>query len=360
MNIGVLKETKNGETRVAAVPETVVKYIAQGFNVLVESGAGKASGFDDEEYIKSGAAVLKMRADVMKRSDFIFSIRRIPPQDYPYLRPGQILAADYETARYPEEVRSLAAKGVTVLALERMPRISRAQSMDILSSQNNLAGYKAALLGMNALNRGVPLMITAAGTIPPAKCLVLGAGVAGLQAVATLKRMGAVVYASDVRAAAKEQVESLGGNFLLVDETADFENKSGYASEISAEYLMKQKEMVAEQLKQTDILITTALSAGKKAPLLVTSGMLGEMPENAAVIDMAGGNVELNLSREDLKIVQDNNLAALVPHSASRLFSRNILNLLEAYGGGSFRLDLKDEILAAICVCHNGKVLAGN
>lgn len=358
MNIGILKETEAGETRVAAVPETIAKYISWGFNVFVEARAGENSGFDDEVYIKSGAAVLKKRTEIFQNSDFILSIRRICLHDYQFLRPGQILIADYETARYPDEVKVLASKGVTVLALERMPRISRAQSMDILSSQNNLAGYKAALLGIDLLNRGVPLMITSAGTIPPAKSLVLGAGVAGLQAVATLKRMGAVVYASDVRAAAKEQVESLGGKFLVVEDAANFESKSGYASEISAEYLLKQKEIVKEQLKQTDILITTALSAGKKAPLLVSADMLEEMPKNSVVIDMAGGNVEINPARLDLKVVQNSNLASLIPYSASRLFSRNILNLFEAYGSGNFKLNLDDEILSAICVCYNGKVMA--
>lgn len=355
MIIGVLKENRGGETRVAAVGESIVKYTGWGFECLVEEKAGHKAGFSDEDYIKSGAKIVS-RDEIFAKADIIMSIWGILPESYVQLRVGQILIADFETGRYPEYVRELAQRGVTALALEKMPRISRAQSMDILSSQNNLAGYKAALLGINSLNRGVPLMITSAGVVSPAKALVIGAGVAGLQAIATLKRMGAMVYASDVRAAAKEQVESLGGRFLIVDEKADFEGKGGYASEITSEYLLKQKDLINEQLKQTDILVTTALTGGKNVPVLVKKEMLFGMPPHAVIIDMAGGNVESNEKRPDILLVQDNNLAALVPNSASRLFARNIQNLLEMYGGKDFKLHLDDEILSAVCICYNGKV----
>lgn len=356
MIIGILKETRDGETRVAAVPETVMKYAGWDFEVMVESDAGIKAGFDDDDYIKAGALVYSSRGEIFGKADIILKIWGVDPQEYALLRPGQIVIADFESGRYPERLEKLAATSATVLGLEKMPRISRAQSMDVLSSQNNIAGYKAALLGINSLNRGVPLMITSAGTISPAKALVLGAGVAGLQAIATLKRMGAVIYASDVRAAAKEQVESLGGRFLVVEEGADFEGRGGYANEITPEYLLKQQNMVAEQLKQTDILITTALSASKKVPLLVNAEMLKAVPENAVVIDMADGNVDKKGARSDILVVQDNNLAALIPNSASRLFARNILNLIDFYGGKDFKLHLDDEIMAAICICYNGKL----
>lgn len=355
MIIGVLKENRDGETRVAAVGESVLKYVGWGFECLIEKDAGEKPGFPDEDYIKNGAKIVS-RQEIFEKADIVLSIWGIAPEEYDRLRVGQILIADFETGKFPERISTLSQKGVTVLALEKMPRISRAQSMDILSSQNNLAGYKAALLGVNSLNRGIALMITAAGVISPAKALVIGAGVAGLQAIATLKRAGAIVYASDVRAAAKEQVESLGGRFLVVDEKADFEGAGGYASDITPEYLLKQKDLITEQLKQTDILITTALTGGKSVPVLVKKEMLWGMPQRAVIIDMAGGNVEKNDARQDILLVQDNNLAALVPNSASRLFSRNIQNLLATYGGKDFKLHLDDDILSAICLCFNGKI----
>lgn len=355
MIIGVLKEIRDGETRVAAVPPIVVKYAGWGMKIAVEAAAGQKAGFPDDEYIKAGAEICS-REEVFAKADIVLSIWGLEPEQYYMLRAGQILIADFESGRYPERAEWLSHKGVTVLALEKMPRISRAQGMDILSSQNNLAGYKAALLAMNSLNRSVPMMITSAGTLPPVKSLVIGAGVAGLQAIATLKRAGSIVYASDVRAAAKEQVESLGGRFLVVDEKADFEGQGGYASEITPEYLLKQKDLITEQLKQTDILITTALTGGKTVPVLVTKEMLWSMSGRSVIVDMAGGNVEPNEKRTDILLIQDKNLAALLPDSASRLFARNIFNLLEMYGGKDFKLHLDDEILSAICICYNGKV----
>lgn len=355
MKIGILKETRNGEKRVAAIPETIKKYISWENKVIVEKNAGHAAGFIDNDYIRAGGLIVDSREQIFTEADILLSIWAPEPEEYKFLRPDQILIADFESGRYLERATQLSKTGITALALEKMPRISRAQSMDILSSQNNLAGYKAALLAINALNRGISLMITSAGTIPPAKALVMGAGVAGLQAIATLKRMGAVVYASDVRAAAKEQVESLGGRFLVVTEGADFEEKGGYSGTISPEFLLKQKELITEQLKQTDILITTALSGGKSVPLLVTNSMLSVMPQNAVVVDMAGGNVEKNENmRPDIILIQNNNLASLMPDSASRLFAKNIYNLLEAFGGKNFKINLEDEIMSAICLTYNG------
>lgn len=356
MKIGVLKEHKSGENRVAAVPETVMKYVALGFTVMVESQAGVAAGFENKLYADAGADITLNRKNIFDMADIILSVWGIPEHEYNLLQPKQILIADFESLKYPKKIKRLAKTGVVALALERMPRISRAQIADIMSSQSNIAGYKAAMLGMNLLNRAIPLMMTAAGTIVPAKALVLGAGVAGLQAIATLKRMGAVVYASDVRASAREQIESLGGRFLSVDDNADFENQAGYAGEISEQYLAKQKQVLTEQLKQTDILITTALSAGGKAPELISAAMASVMPQYAVIVDMAGGNVASANLRADILLVKERNMAALVPDTASKLFARNVLNLLEMYGGKNFNLPPDDEILKAIAICGYQKL----
>lgn len=351
MKIGVLKEERGGETRVAAVPETVMKYTAWGFEVMIESNAGGAAGFEDKLYSAAGADIIINRQNIFDNADIILSVWGVDEQEYSLLRAKQILIADFESFKYPQRAEKLAKTGVVALALERMPRISRAQPADILSSQSNIGGYKAAMLGMNLLNRAVPLMMTAAGTVVPAKALVLGAGVAGLQAIATLKRMGAVVYASDVRAAVREQVESLGGRFLSVDDSADFENRTGYAAEVSAQYLAKQKLVITEQLKQTDILITTALSADGKAPELISAVMVSVMPPHAVIVDMADGNVEAENLRDDILIIGNRNLATLVPDTASKLFARNMLSLLEMYGGKNFNLPPDDELLSAIALC---------
>lgn len=347
MIIGILKEERKGETRVAAVPDTVKKYTAAGFEVLVEKEAGQSAGFPDEFYRVAGGNIVS-REKILRQADILIKIWCLPKKDFLLLHAGQILIADMETYHHPEYAQSLSALGVVVLALEKMPRISRAQGMDILSSQSNLAGYKAAILAVDLLNRGTALMMTPAGTIAPAKALILGAGVAGLQAASTLKRLGAVVYVSDVRAAAKEQAESLGVKFLTVDANADFENKKGYAAGVSRDFLLRQKRIVAEQLKQTDILITTAFSAGKKAPLLADDKMLAGMPGNPVVVDISGGNVAGKNLRPDIVFIQDENLATKLPNSASRLFSGNVWNLISTYGGTAFNISADDEIMAAI------------
>lgn len=349
MIIGILKEERKNETRVAVVPDTVKKYTDTGFEVWFEKNAGKLSGFSDGAYLSASAKAV-IREKILQHADILIKIWCLPEKDFSQLHSGQILIADMETYHHPEYAQSLSALGVEVLALEKIPRISRAQSMDILSSQNNLAGYKAALSAVDLLNRGTALMMTPAGTIAPAKALILGAGVAGLQAAATLKRLGVMVYMSDVRAAAKEQAESLGAKFLTVDAKVDFENSEGYASEVSRNFLLKQKEVVAKQLKQTDILITTAFSAGKKVPLLVDDKMLAGMPLDPVVVDISGGNITDKNVRPDIVIIRDENLAARLPNSASRLFSGNVWNLISAYGGDAFKISGDDEIMTAIRV----------
>lgn len=355
MILGILKETAPDESRVAGVPESVMKYVGAKIKVLVEQNAGLAAGFDDESYLKAGANITT-RDEILNSADVILKIWGIEEAEISYLKAGQIIIADFENLRDLSLLEKLCKTGATLLALEKMPRLTRAQNMDILSSQNSLAGYKAALIGLNALKRAVPMMITSAGTIAAAKALVLGAGVAGLQAIATLKRMGAVVYASDVRAAAREQAQSLGARFIVVDEKADFEAAGGYSSEITPEYLLKQKELIKERLKQTDILITTALSGGKSAPVLVTSDMAAQMPFQSVIVDIAGGNVIPPQNRPDIVFIQNKNMPSYIAESASRLFSQNVYNLIMQYGGADFKFVDNDEILSALCLCFNGKI----
>jgi NAD(P) transhydrogenase subunit alpha len=355
MNLGVLKETALNETRVCSTPETVLAYDRMKIKVLVESGAGDKSSVTDQAYKKAGALIVS-RQELWQKADIVIGVRGIEPAEYACLRQGQILIADFRTSRYPQRIPLLASSGATAIALEKMPRISKAQSMDILSSQNTVAGYKAAIMATNLLDRMIPMMMTAAGHVKPAQALVLGAGVAGLQALATLKRFGAVVYASDVRLAAKEQVESLGGIFLNSDQKEDFEDLNGYADRVSETYLLELREQIRKRLSQTDILITAALSAGREIPLLVTSQMLSLMPSGGVIIDMANGNVEPT-NRSDLIRIGNDSLATLLPVTASRFFAQNVLNFIQAFGGIRFKIDLKDDIMSAVCVCHQGAVL---
>ena len=353
MIIGILKNTQP-DPRVATTPEIVMKYGELGMTVFMEKDAGKAAGFPDDSYIKAGAVIKKSRAEILEKADVLIALWAPPVNELSEAKNKKIIITGYAPTK--EILKAVCKTGTTFLALENLPRLSRVQDMDILSSQNNLGGYKAALLAIDSLNRAVPLMMTSAGTVPAAKALVLGAGVAGLQAIATLKRMGAEVWASDVRAAAKEQVESLGARFVDVDDKANFENDAGYASQTSPEYLLKQKERLTEQLKKTDILITTAWTGNKKAPLLVNADMVQNMPLNAVIVDMAEGNVERPTKRPDIVFIQDKNLPARVAHSASRFFARNVYKFIEFYGGARFAYHPEDEIMKTTCLCFNGKI----
>lgn len=355
MKIGILKEQTTGETRVAATPETVMKYGALGIDVWVENNAGKEAGFDNDSFLKAGAVIKENRADIFQHADILLEIFSPVSEELSNLKAGQIFIAGHTPSA--ENLPVLCQTGATFFALEKLPRLSRVQDMDILSSQNNLAGYKCAILALDSLNRAAPLMMTSAGTIPAAKALVLGAGVAGLQTIATLKRMGVRVFASDVRAAAKEQVESLGAQFLIVDEKANFENTAGYADKTSPEYMLKQKELITNQLKQTDILITTAWVQNKEAPLLVSAAMAENMPSNAVIVDMSGANVERPEKRADIVFIQDKNMPARIPFSSSRFYARNIYNFIALYGGAAFAFHPDDEIMKAVCLCFNGKIM---
>ncbi len=367
MIISIPKECIDGETRVAATPETVKKFIAAGMDVRIEHNAGENAGYTDADYKAAGAVICDAPAETYNNADIILKINAPLEQELAFIKREAIILANFQALAEKERLKLFAKAGLTCFALDLMPRISRAQSMDILSSQSNLAGYAAVLEAFNTLNKAAPLMMTAAGTVPPAKVLVLGAGVAGLQAIATAKRLGAQVFASDVRPAVKEQVESLGAKFVEVDSDESFETAGGYAKETSAEYKRKQAEAVAEQLTKTDVAITTALIPGKKAPILITKKMLAAMPKGAVIVDMAsasGGNVEgcINAQTVEIggvKIIGNSNLAAKLPASASALFARNIYNflapMLDKKGGVNFNFD--DELVVGTCAVRNGEVL---
>lgn len=368
MLIAVPKEIKNGETRVAVSPEIVKKYKAMGLDVHIESSAGEASGFSDNDYRNAGAGIKKNAAETYHNADIVCKIWAPEPAEDKYLTKQMNIFANFSALTNQERIRQLSQIGLTAFGLELMPRISRAQSMDILSSQSNLAGYAAVLQAVNALSQAVPMMMTAAGTVAPAKALILGAGVAGLQAIATAKRLGAMVYASDVRPQVKEQVESLGGKFVEVKSDESFETSGGYAKETSEEYKKKQQEAVADQLTRTNFAVTTALIPGRPAPRLISKEMLLKMPAGAVVVDMAsasGGNVEGSVDGQTVKIngvtvIGNSNLAAAFPASASPLFAKNIYNFLSILYNAetkSFNYNFEDELIKGTCLCHQGKVI---
>lgn len=367
MIIAAVKEIRAGEKRVAATPETVKKLVGMGFSFRIEKDAGLSAGFTNEDYLSAGAEICNSAKETYKGAELVFKIWAPLPEENKFLSAGQTIIANFNSYANRSQIEKLAALGLQCFALELLPRISRAQSMDILSSQSNLAGYKAVIEAVSRLNKAVPMMMTAAGTIAPAKVLVLGAGVAGLQAVATAKRLGAQVFASDVRPQVKEQVESLGGRFVEVKSDENFETVGGYAKETSEDYKKKQSEAVAEQLKKTDIAVTTALIPGKKAPRLITAAMLKEMPRGAVVVDMAaesGGNVEGSKNNETVEIngitiIGNSNLAAEIPYSASQLFAKNVFNFITPMYEAEQKtiiFNYTDELIHNTCICKDGNL----
>jgi NAD(P) transhydrogenase subunit alpha len=365
----VRKEWRPGETRVAATPETVKKLVREGLEVAVEPGAGAGSYFADAAYVEAGAALADDAEAAWRAADVALVVAPPSAEEAAALKGGALLLGFLAPHREHETVRRLAAGGVTALAVELLPRITRAQPMDALSSQASIAGYKAALLAAVHLPRYFPLLMTAAGTIPPARVVVMGAGVAGLQAIATAKRLGAVVEVSDVRAAVKEQVESLGGRFIELPTPAGAESgegAGGYAREMGEEFLARQRQLVGERVAAADAVVTTALVPGRPAPRLVTRAMVESMRPGSVVVDLAvgeGGNCEL--SQADREVVHDgvvvlapSNLAATIPHHASTLYARNLqallLHLWKKDRG--FEIDTADEIVAGALLTHGGEV----
>jgi NAD(P) transhydrogenase subunit alpha len=367
--IGVIRETRAGETRVAATPESVRKFTAQGARVLIESGAGLHSSIPDAAYAEAGAEVLPSAAAVLSAADLLLKVRGPSSDEIAALKSGATVAAMLDAYRDRDAVQGLAAKGATAFAMEFVPRITRAQVMDVLSSQANLAGYRAVIEAAEAYGRAFPMMMTAAGTVAAAKVFVMGAGVAGLQAIATARRLGAVVTATDVRPASKEQVESLGAKFVAVEdeEFRSAETAGGYAKEMSDAYKAKQAELVAGHVARQDVVITTALVPGRPAPRLVSAAHVASMKPGSVIVDLAveqGGNCELSrpgeiaVTENGVKIVGLANLPGRVPADASALYAKN----LHAFAGllikdGALAPDLDDEILKAALVTHGGAVV---
>ena len=371
MKISVLKERRPGETRVAATPETVKKLIGLGHSLTIESGAGTVAGFPDSAFTEAGASIASGAAAAATGADIIFKVRRPEPAEIAALPEGAALIALMEPFAYPaEEVAALNARKIAGLSMEFTPRITRAQSMDALSSQSNLAGYRAVIEGAQIYGRAMPMMMTAAGTVAPAKVFVMGAGVAGLQAIATARRLGAVVTANDVRPAAKEQVASLGAKFIAVEdeEFKAAETSAGYAKEMSAEYQAKQAALTASHIAKQDIVITTALIPGRAAPVLITEEMVKSMKPGSVIIDMAvsqGGNCPLSKADEivdvnGVKVAGFSNLPARLPADSSSLFAKNLLSFLPLITGegGKLNLDTDDEIVKAMLLTRGGATVS--
>lgn len=364
MKIGVLKETKEGENRVALSPDVIKQLIKKEFSVLIEQGAGIGSNFSDEDYKQSGATVGNT-ADIYA-ADILLKVNIFTKEEVAQMKNGSACMSIMYAYNHPEILDELNKKSIMSFSMDAVPRISRAQKMDCLSSQANLAGYKSVILGANYLEKIFPLMMTASGTITPAKVLIFGAGVAGLQAIATAKRLGAVVEVSDVRPETKEQVESLGGRFLTVEGAEEVKVEGGYAAEVSTEFLQKQKELIQSKIKDSDLVITTALVMGKKSPILVTEEMVKSMKKGAVIVDMAvesGGNCEISekdkiVQKHGVTIIGESNLPSLMSTNASQLYATNISTLfLHLANKDGFNLDREEEITKGVLITYEGQVV---
>lgn len=370
MKIAVLKETRSGETRVAATPETVKKFVALGANIAVQAGAGDAARFSDAAYKEAGAEISPSAADAAQGADLVVKVLAPSSEELRVIGRGTKLIGILSPFNDPDTVGAYARLGVDAMAMDFMPRITRAQSMDVLSSQSNLAGYKAVIDAAAYYGRALPMMMTAAGTIAAAKVFVMGAGVAGLQAIATARRLGAVVSATDVRFAAKEQVESLGATFVTVDEEAmkEAETEGGYAKEMSEDFQKRQAEFVAEHIKKQDIVITTALIPGRPAPKLVSADMVQGMKAGSVIVDLAveaGGNVELSRPGEAIEtggvtILGFKNVPGRLAADASSLYARNVYNFISAFYDkekNAFEADPEDAIIKGVSLTRGGEIV---
>jgi len=364
MTIGLLKEP-DFETRVSLIPETVAALKKKGVTVYVENDSGKKAFWNDEEYIKAGSEI-KSRSEILQSSDIILSIHALSQPEIEKLK-SKIIIGVYQPLYVRDLMHQWAKQGVTVFSLDMLPRTTRAQSMDVLSSQANIAGYKAVLLAANLYSRYFPMFMTAAGTIAPAKVLILGAGVAGLQAIATARRLGAVIEVFDTRPAVKEEVMSLGAKFIEVEGAADASKAGGYAVEQTEDFMKRQKAKIAESLAKADIVITTAQIQGKKAPILITEEMLDTMRNGSVIIDIAassGGNTPFTKDNETVvhngvRIVGNSNLPATMPSDASKMYGKNILNFLNLIitKEGQLNLNWEDDLVKGSCIAHNGEVI---
>ena len=356
MKIGSIKENLNQEKRIAITPDIIKKYKSLGFNIILPKQYGAHLGISDQQFINEGAEIKEREEDILKETDAILQMNLIDNEKCEILKNNQFLIGVLNPFSNKNQIQKLIDKKINCFSLELLPRITRAQSMDILSSQANLAGYKAVIDSFAYYQKAIPMMMTAAGTIPAAKVLVVGAGVAGLQAIATAKRMGAIVYATDVRIASKEQVESLGGKFLTVEGAENLETEGGYAKEASNEFKQKQENLLKETLKKIDIIVCTALIPGKKAPLIIKKDMIEAMQSGSVIYDLAasqGGNSELTKENEiidhnGVKIMGESNILNKLPNSASNLYAKNMFNFVSNLydkANKKFNINLEDEII---------------
>jgi NAD(P) transhydrogenase subunit alpha len=376
MKVAVVKERRAFERRVAASPDTVKRMVGMGLEVVVESGAGEGAWFSDAAFTGAGASLAPDEATALSDADIVLKVQRpligdgAGIDELALLKRGAALIGLLQPTQNPADAEAYAGAGIAAFAMELVPRITRAQTMDVLSSQANLAGYKAVVDAAAEFGRAFPMMMTAAGTIKAARLLVMGAGVAGLQAIATGRRLGAIVTATDVRAAAKEQVESLGATFITVDEAAarTAETAAGYAREMGEDYQRRQRERITEALKRTDIVICTALVPGRKAPVLLTSAMVAELAAGSVIVDLAveaGGNVEgsrpeeVVLTPNGVKIIAPANMPSRIAADASQLYARNLLSFLALLVDKEkgLKIDTSDEIIKATLLTENGAIV---
>jgi len=370
--IAIPKEILAGENRVATVPDVVPKLIKAGFEVQIEKDAGLNAGFTDEKYKSAGAKIVDNLQELYSSADIVLKVQR--PMEHPELKKheldlmkeGTLLVTFLYPLNYPDAAKKCAEKGIEAISMDMIPRTTLAQKMDALSSQANLAGYKSVVMCANELGKIFPLMMTAAGTISPAKVVIMGAGVAGLQALGTAKRLGAVVEVSDIRPAVKEEVQSLGGRFIEVETDENMQDAGGYAKEASEEFLKKQKELIFKHITEADIVITTALVPGRKAPVLVTEEMVKNMRPGSVVLDMAvefGGNCEVSekgktVKKNGVTIIGEPNLPSLVPYHSSEMYSKNLLSLITHIGKeGKVELNLDDEIVKGSLITYKKEVI---
>lgn len=370
--IAIPKETADYEKRVAASPDTVKKYVGMKCTVRVESGAGLASSISDAQYEQAGAVITKSTSETFDNADIVLCVQAPAAATLKGLKRGALLIGILSPYGNPDLLKNCADAGIQSFAMEMVPRITRAQAMDVLSSQSNLAGYKAVLDATEYFNRAFPMMMTAAGTVPPARAFIMGVGVAGLQAIATAKRLGAIVSATDVRAATKEQVQSLGGTFVMVEdeESKAAETSGGYAKEMSDAYKAKQAALVAETIAKQDIVITTALIPGRKAPTLVTRAMVESMKPGSVIVDLAveqGGNCELSQAGEvvnhnGVSIIGHRNVPSRLSANASSLYAKNLQNLLALIidGEGHLAINNDDDIIKGIALTRDGAIIHPN
>lgn len=366
MNLYVPKETKFKENRVAITPDVAKELVNKGFTLVIEKNAGQSSYFSDEMYVQAGATLLDKSSEGYQNADVVLKVNAPELQEIQLMKKGAVLISFLFAATVPQIIEAAAKQGISIFSVDAIPRISRAQKMDALSSQSNLAGYKTVILGANALGKIFPMLMTAAGTIKPSRVLIMGAGVAGLQAIATAKRLGAIVEVSDIRPETKEQVQSLGAYFIEVKSDESIQTAGGYVTGVSDDFLKKQQELLEKHVSDADIVITTALIPGKKAPLLIPASMVEKMKLGSVIVDMAveqGGNCalsELNQTvvKHGVTIIGESNLPSLLPMNASQLYAKNISTFLYHLADNQgFKWEMEEEITKGALIVHNGSIV---